>query len=60
MMSSRDGEPEPKCVRPHPVWLDEDTEAEIMPPRIVLTVAGDALPRDTTVTFVENESTDDV
>jgi hypothetical protein len=46
----------------HPArpWLDMDTEIEIMPAQVARSGDEYARRRDTTITFVHNESTDDI
>jgi len=50
----------PSHIQPYSEWLDEETLAELMPEAVVLNPVGYSRSRDTLVTLVENESTDDI
>jgi len=41
-------------------WLDMDTDIEIMPAQVNSNNGHCAEPHDTTVTFVQSETTDDI
>lgn len=59
-MNRRDGGQPSKLVQPYVPWLDEETLTEIMPEAVILGGAGRPKSRETTLTFIQNESTDDI
>ena len=60
MMTKTNGELPSNRVQAYLPWLDVETLAEIMPEPVVLASAGCTQLRETTITFVKNESTDDI
>lgn len=60
MINKRGVEQLSKRPQLHAQWLDEDTLIEIMPEAVVSIGADRAELRETTITFVGNESTDDI